>query len=184
METKENAFAKWTKKIEVYESQIIVLYCIKKIGKKYNGKVINKKFLDELKANCDLAYCHIIDVCDTKGLEFTIKSNEYTIGGWNGRIYCYVDNTICRIVSHCKSSSQLKRYIVNKRLDYDVLCDVIKDKIEYVKDKIESIRNVMRNFDKIMNEVDRMNDTLNELDKKLAGTPIWLHTTKVDLSFY
>jgi hypothetical protein len=155
--------------IKVDEQIVNTLKEILVIAKSFDGKVINKRFID--KANERL-----------KSLEKTLKASVSLINGTqleiyiNDRIYYIFD----RIEYLDKYEYSFSLYnsreiewidVDSRRLNYNSLVILINDKIDYYNDKIAETRKALDNLDNYIEQIEKQMKLYKEFYMSLP-TPL------------
>lgn len=186
METQELMIPKWTHQVKVFNDAIKSLEAIKVVADKFDGKVINKRFITKLN---EISDGNIINFSlEEKGYDYTAKMNEKVVslyltdrsfkndsGSWT-----YIDENSFDILE-----VNNKDFYINKdgRLVKEYFIQGIDKTIEIFKSKIAKYQDCIDHFDEYMAEVKKINAEIAELRKKLHF-PMSISTYSIQLPFY
>ena len=186
METQRLMVPKWTHQVKVFNDAIKSLEAIKIIADKFDGKVINKRFITKLNEISDGNI--IIFSLEEKGYDKIAGINEKVVslyltdrcfkndsGSWS-----YIDEDSFSILE-----ANNKDFYINKdgRLVKEYFIQGIDKTIEFFKTKIAQYQDCIDHFDEYMAEVKKINAEIDELRNKIHF-PMSILTYSIQLPFY
>ena len=186
METQILMVPKWTHQVKVFNDAIKSLEAIKVIADKFDGKVINKRFITKLNEISDRNI--IIFSLEEKGYDYIAGINEKVVslyltdrrfindsGSWS-----YIDEDSFSILK-----ANNKDFYINKdgRLVKEYFIQGIDKTIEFFKTKIAQYQDCIDHFDEYMAEVKKINAEIDELRNKIHF-PMSILTYSIKLPFY
>lgn len=186
METQRMMVPKWTHQVKVFNDAIKSLEAIKVIADKFDGKVINKRFITKLNEISDRNI--IIFSLEEEGYDKIAGINEKVVslyltdrcfkndsGSWS-----YIDEDSFNILEANK-----KDFYINKdgRLVKEYFIQGIDKTIENFKARIAQYQDCIDHFDEYMAEVKKINAEIDELRNKVHF-PMSIFTGSIQLPFY
>ena len=186
METQRLMIPKWTHQVKVFNDAVKSLEAIKVIADKFDGKVINKRFITKLNEISDRNI--IIFSLEEEGYDKIAGINEKVVslyltdrcfkndsGSWS-----YIDEYSFSILE-----VNNKDFYINKdgRLVKEYFIQGIDKTIEFFKTKIAQYQDCIDHFDEYMAEVKKINAEIDELRNKIHF-PMSILTYSIQLPFY
>lgn len=185
METQRMMVPKWTHQVKVFNDAIKSLEAIKVIADKFDGKVINKRFITKLNEISDRNI--IIFSLEEEGYDKIAGINEKVVslyltdrcfkndsGSWS-----HIDEDSFNILEANK-----KDFYINKdgRLVKEYFIQGIDKTIEFFKTRIAQYQDCIDHFDEYMAEVKKINAEIDELHNKIHF-PMSILTYSIQLPF-
>ncbi len=186
METQRLMVLKWTHQVKVFNDAIKSLEAIKVIADKFDGKVINKRFITKLN---EISDCNIIIFSlEEKGYDHIAEINEKVVSLYltdrcfknDSDSWSYIDEDSFNI-----REANEKDFYINKdgRLVKEYFIQGIDKTIEFFKTKIAQYQDCIDHFDEYMAEVKKINAEIDELRNKIHF-PMSILTYSIQLPFY
>lgn len=173
----------WKQEIVIIDAYLSTLRRLKKFAEKWDGKVINKRFIDGfIKVNGVDNVCLYMYHGNRNLIELrtSYKLLFVTTPGYNWEIKRHT-GYILRVSKH--SDSEQDHYLdSSRRLSYDVLAGVIDYYTTMFIEEKKKINHAIKNFDKIFEKVMKVNVKLRKLKAELQDTPFEIDTNHVEFS--
>lgn len=173
----------WKQEIVIIDAYLSTLRRLKKFAEKWDGKVINKRFVDGFtKENGADNICLQLYLGNRNLIELRTPWKFLYCGtpGYKWHIGRYT-SYILQTDQHrdCEQDYYMDN---SRRLSYNVLSGVIDNyMIMFIEEK-KKINYAIKNFDKIFEKVMKVNVKLRKLEAELRGTPFDISTTYVEFS--
>lgn len=178
METQRLMVPKWTHQVKVFNDAIKSLEAIKVLADKFDGKVINKRFITKLNEISDgnIIIFSLIAGINEKvvSLYLTDRCFKNDSGSWS-----YIDEDHFNI-----REANEKDFYINKdgRLVKEYFIQGIDKTIEFFKTKIAQYQDCIDHFDEYMAEIKKINAEIDELRNKIHF-PMSILTYSIQLPF-
>lgn len=187
MEFQDTMPLKWTKQVKVLNDGIKSLETIKPLADKFDGKVINKRFVKALNEVSDhnIVIFSLVD----KGYDRRVGYNEKLINFYltdrsfkieSQSCWGYIDEDDFTILEIDNDNFYVN---ADGRLVKDIFIKAIDKTIDRLNRKIEAFQDCIDHFDEYLNEVNKVNKALADLHAKLHY-PMSVLTNDVELPFY
>lgn len=164
---KESFVAIESKEAKIYEDFIKACEIIKAEAAKWDGKVFNKRFINAMNPKLaaiggDEQYTQFVTLSrdEYNGLEL-FNRDRCTVVGNHAH---YAQNYVIRLAS--------SKFIVDGRINADVLCNFISEYIGYMKKSIEQKQRAIQEFDKVVDKVEELRRMVNDAIKDFP-TPFY-----------
>lgn len=173
----------WKQEIVIIDAYLSTLRRLKKFAEKWDGKVINKRFVDGFtKENGADNICLQLYLGNRNFFELRTPRKLLYVGipvyKWYIERYT---SEILRVNKHCDSEQDY--YLdSSRRLSYDVLVQVIDTYMTIFTEEKKKINLAIKNFDKIFEKVMKVNVKLRKLKAELQDTPFEIDTNHVEFS--
>lgn len=173
----------WKQEIVIIDAYLSTLRRLKKFAEKWDGKVINKRFIDGFtKENGADNICLQLYLGNRNLIELRTPWKLLYVStpgyGWHVKRYT---GEILRVNKY--SDSEQNHYLdSSRRLSYDVLVQVINTYITIFTEEKKKINHAIKNFDKIFEKVMKVNVKLKKLKAELQDTPFEIDTNHVEFS--
>ena len=185
-ESKHSIKANWEKSIEVLNIEHQVLNTIEYVAKKFDGKVINKRFVTALSSANDSAYFNLEPWEYSLMIQYSIKDNLRRFS--YKPPYAELANssrtgvgTYRRVGTYIKGRPNLYINMSDRRLNYVKLVEVIGTMRDYLNGEIQKYKNALDNFDKNMEKIMTINKEIAALKNDFKGTPFELETDHIEI---
>ena len=185
METQKLMVPKWTHQIKVFNDAIKSLEAIKIVADKFDGKVINKRFITNLN-----------EISDRNIIIFSLEEEGYNkIAGINEKVVSFYltdrrfkdDRGSCAYIDEDSFNileANEKDFYINKdgRLVKEYFIQGIDKTIENFKARIAKYQDCIDHLDEYMAEVKQINAEIDELRNKIHF-PMYILTGSIQLPF-
>lgn len=164
------AIACWKKEIEVYTMMVESLKKMLRISKKYDGKVLNCRFIKELEAKCPGVHFSLEFSSYEPSVQYSVNYGvrRYEVVGRGGRTMQYAN--VCSYdvplrKYEGKYSSVTLPYIDpdTRRLRYLAFAEVVKSVIADFRERIEKTEEGIRRYDEVMAKAAKINEEIKKL---------------------
>lgn len=169
---KEAAFACWKKNIEVYKLVIYTFTKVLDVAKKYDGKVLNKRFITALNAvSPDVSFKLNYDSYQpTVEYQVSFDARKYVIIQGGSQItqcteVCGYDLSISKRLG--RYDSDILPYIAydSRRLDYLAFVESMKSVVDDLLYRIAETEKAISEYDEVIAEAKRINVEIQKLKK-------------------
>lgn len=181
--------AKWEKSIEVLNIEHQVLNTIEEVAKKFDGKVINKRFVTALTSANDSAYFDFEPWEYSLMIQYSIKDNLRRFS--YKPPYAELANssrtdvgTYRRVGTYIKGRPKLYINMSDRRLNYNTLMETIGSMRDYLNGEIQKYKNALDNFDKNMKKIMAVNKEIAALNKEFKNTPFELENDHIEFYWF
>ena len=173
----------WKQEITIIDAYLSTLRRLKKFAEKWDGKVINKRFVEGFtKENGADNICLQLWLGNKTLFELRVPWNILlvTTPGYNWYVKRYT-SYILRVNKY--SDSEQDQYLDSScRLSYNVLSEVVEYYMTMFIEEKKKINHAIKNFDKIFEKVMKVNAKLRKLKADLQDTPFEIDTDHVEFS--
>lgn len=182
---KERILAKWEQQIKVYRDAISAMESIRELADKFDGKVINKRFVTAMNEITDKK-CVSFSIVE-KGFSFSCNHNEKRVKimmhdrcrsmpNYN----VYVDVSEHEIIE----DDFTKPYInADGRLAKDSFLASIDSNIKHLPEIISEYQRAIDRFDDYMAMVEKINEEITALRNEIPS-PMCIGTFRLELPFW
>lgn len=182
---KERILAKWEQQIKVYRDAISAMESIRELADKFDGKVINKRFVTAMNEITDKK-CVSFSIVE-KGFSFSCNHNEKRVKimmhdrcrsmpNYN----VYVDVSEHEIIE----DDFAKPYInADGRLAKDSFLASIDSNIKHLSEIISEYQRAIDRFDDYMAMVEKINEEITALRNEIPS-PMCIGTFRLELPFW
>lgn len=190
MDNKKTFTLRSEKQIKVYNTLINAMCALMSAAEKFNGKVINKRFVDAMNKefkkpehHCESVTIWMEDNSFYHGGEKRIKF--YCDDRWSQEGNCYVEDNDVLIYSRYEVDHTVPYISYNdgNRLNYEEMRKAVQSMVDELQRRITAYRTSIDKFDYFK---DKFKQFSKDYDKLMAEMPIYLHpkTTSLYWGFY
>lgn len=161
---KQRFILKVNTQIENDKDKILAYEILKEVATKFNGKVFNKKFInetnEEIKNKLGLEHTNFY-VNEYNGLDLWCRDNDhYRVGDYT----CAYIHYTCGISQFINSKT-----VVDKRIVASEMHTMIDNRIEYNKKSIYKMKNTLENLDSYIEEFNNIQKQIDDWKNKVSG---------------
>lgn len=172
----------WQKLVDMYDAYIKQTSILSKFAEKYDGKIINKRFVDALKSEGFMGGVSIENIGSQ--YVFVLSSNVDSRYPTSDHSCNYLHDS-WRLTSWSFSASGNNKYCYidcNRRLNYSMLVKTIDEEVQSLRKNLEKYKYGIDHFDELFGAVMEVNKAVADLNKKLEGTVFHLSTKCLEIS--
>lgn len=180
---KESILAKWGQQIKVYRDAIDAMKRIRGLADKFDGKVINKRFVTAMN-----------EMVDNKLVTFSLVAYGFRNTSIGKRIKIMMHDR-CRdmpnrclyvdVSEHEIFDNELDKPYINAdgRLVKDAFLDSIDSNIENLSNVVSEYQRAIDHFDEYIEKVEKINEEITALRNEIPS-PMWIGTFRLELPFW
>lgn len=185
-EVSNGVFPRWKQQIKAFDGGIKSLEGIKTLADKFDGKVINKRFVNAMNEITDekVAIFSLVE----KGYDYRTKINEKIISIYLTDRSFPTSKCTCGYIDEDRFDVREineKDFYINGdgRLVKEFFIKALDDMIAILTQRRDAYQDCINNFDEYLDEVRKINNEIEELRKKVHY-PMSIQTIKLELPFW
>lgn len=180
---KENILAKWGQQIKVYRDAIDAMKRIRGLADKFDGKVINKRFVTVMN-----------EMIDNKLVTFSLVAYGFRNTSIGKRIKIMMHDRCRDMPNRCLYVDVSEHYIFDNELDKpyinadgrlvkDAFLDSIDSNIENLSKVVSEYQRAIDHFDEYIEKVEKINEEITALRNEIPS-PMCIGTFRLELPFW